>query len=239
MLVSSLTFAQRRGQTIKWFSLGAKGTIGNSFFLNMDVLNDKNIEPDYFSIAYSYGGRFTFTYGDYVGFGVELLSSAMNQDYAIADGVVSYEKNINLKTTDITPFFRYTGDKGGYFEIGPRFSTVKSVSETNSQDLNFKNTDNLIEYYGPKFTSAMIGTGLSVVTTERIVVNLGVRASYSFSDLNPDKTYYVADDYVYRPSYDFTATTNPISIQFVAEIDYSFAFWGNASCGRGRLMFFQ
>ncbi len=239
LLTVSFAFGQRRGQTIKWFSLGLKASVGNSFLLNTDVLEDSKIQPDYFTPAFSYGGRLTFSHGENIGIGIEYLNSSFGQDYGVATDSLAYTKSIDIKTSDITLFFRYSGQKGGYFEIGPRFSTLKSVTEENDIQANFRNTDNLIDYYGPKFTSIVIGTGLSLVRTERVNVNAGVRATYSFSDLNPNKTYYVLDDYVYRPDYIPTATTNPITLKFVLEVNYFFAFWGDASCGRGRLMFFQ
>lgn len=239
ILTVSTTQAQRKGQTIKWFSLAAKGGIGNSFFLNTDILNDKNISPDYFTIGYSYGGRFTFSYGENIGFGIEYLMSDIGQDYGIVADAVTYTKSVNLKTSEIIPFFRYTGYGGGYFEIGPKFSTIKSVNETNSIDSHFTIYPDPMMNYITKFKSIMIGTGMATMKTERLEMNLGIRAAYSFTSITNDN-YYVANDGVYIPAYTIpTKPTNPVSLQFVVELNYFFAFYGDASCGRGRLMFFQ
>jgi len=123
--------AQRRTQAIKWFSIAVKAGVGNSMFLNSDIMNDKNVEFGYLSLSQSYGGRFTFSYGDNVGFGLELLSSSYGQKYTITNSVSTNEKSIKLKTIDFVPFFRYTGSTGGYVELGAKFSTISSVTEKN------------------------------------------------------------------------------------------------------------
>jgi hypothetical protein len=231
--------AQRKGQVIKWFSIAAKGGVTNSFLLNTDILNDNNINPSFFNLGYTFGGRLTFSYGDNLGFGIEYEAFSLAQEYAIVAPTDSYTKDINIKASEIIPFFRYTGDRGGYFEIGPKFSTIKTVTETNSIDAAFSQTIEPEMYYEPKFKNIMIGFGTSAVKTERLEVNMGVRLAYAFSSITLDN-YYVANDGVYPATFTIpTKATNPVSIQFLVELNYYFAFYGNASCGRGRLMFFQ
>ncbi len=226
--------AQRRTQTIKWFSIAAKTGIGNSIFLNSDIINDKNVEFDYISLSQSYGGRMTFTYGENLGFGVEVLSSSYGQKYTVDANV----KKLKLKSLDILPFFRYTGSTGGYIELGAKISNVKSITETNTNPLVFVRND-LMTYYEPKFTSVVLGFGLALYKGERIDVNLGARFAYSFKDITPYKNFNIINDNLYTPGYFNTAATNPLSAQAILEVNYYFAFWGDATCGRGRLMLFQ
>jgi hypothetical protein len=226
--------AQRRTQTIKWFSIAAKAGIGNSVFLNSDIINDANVEFDYLSLSQSYGGRMTFTYGENVGLGVEVLSSSYGQKYTVDANI----KKLKLKTLDILPFFRYTGSTGGYIELGAKISNVKSITETNTNPLVFVRND-LATYYEPKFTSLVLGFGLALYKGERIDVNLGARFAYSFKDITPDNNFNIINDNLYIPTYSKTATTNLLSAQAIFEVNYYFAFWGDATCGRGRLMLFQ
>ena len=226
-------------QTIKWFSLAAKAGIGNSVFINKDLINDLNVSLNYFTLSQSYGGRFTFSYGENFGFGSDLLFSTYGQEYTINNNNDIYDKKITLKTIDIVPFFRYSGNTGGYFEIGGKFSTVNSVSETNSNSTALRASNELIDNYGPKFTSGVIGFGTALFKTERIDINLGARIAYSFTDLIPNRNFNVVNDGFYIPNYTITESTNPLSVQVIFEVNYFFAFWGDAKCGRGRLMLFQ
>lgn len=233
-------YSQRRGQVIKWFSLAAKGGVGNSLLLNPDIFSEAGADSDVFTLSYSYGGRFTFSYGDNLGVGVDVLSSSFGQNYTLVTGIESYEKQLKLTSLDISPFFRYSGYGGGYFEIGPTFTTLKSAEETNSIQGTFFPRDNLMEIYENKLTDLMVGFGMAAVRTERLAVNLGLRASYGFTDMVPNhQNDYVLNDGVYFPEIISDKETHALSLKFFAELNYFFAFWGDASCGRGRLVFFQ
>lgn len=232
--------AQRRTQTIKWFSIAAKVGYGNSVLLNVNNIEDKNLSFNYLTPSLSYGGRFTFSYGEKIGFGADVLYSSFGQQYTINNNENIYDKEINIKSLDILPFFRFTGEKGGYAEIGGKFSNVKSIDVTNSVNENFtQNSDNIDENYAPKFTSLVLGFGLAVYKNERLDINLGTRFAYSFTDFTPGYSYNVVDDGYYLPPKDILTPTNPLSIQFILEVNYYFAFWGDATCGKGRLMLFK
>ena len=231
--------AQRRTQTIKWFSLEAKAGVGNSIFLNSDIMNEQKIEFDYLSLSQSYGGRLTFSYGESLGFGVEVLSSSYGQKYTVTNLADDTNiKKLQLKSLDILPFFRYTGSTGGYIELGAKISNVKSITEANSNSLAIVRND-IATYYEPQFSSAVLGFGIALYKSERIDVNLGARFSYSFKDISPYSIFSVVNDSFYSPTYIKKASTNPLSAQAVIGVNYYFAFWGDATCGRGRLMLFQ
>jgi len=234
--------AQRRKQTIKWFSIAVKAGYGNSVLLNINNIEDKHLSFNYLTPSFSYGGRFTFSYGDHLGFGADVLLSSFGQQYTIDNNGDIYDKNLKIKSLDILPFFRYTGDKAGYFEIGPKFSTVKSMTVTNSisnPNPPFLPTDNISDKYAPKFTSIVLGFGLAVYKNERLDINLGARFAYSFTDFTPGHSYNVVDDGYYLPEKDILTPTNPLSVQGILEVNYFFGFWGNATCGKGRLMLFK
>ncbi len=242
VLFSFGTQAQRPKSVIKWFSIGLKGGYGNSILINSDVSGDENISMNYLTPSYFYGGRLTFTYGDKLGLGIEYNQSSFGQKYDIKNDAQLYNKNLKLKSRDLLIFLRLSGESGVYLEIGPKFSTLKSVSVENSVDDSFVSDNNFMDYYAPKYTGLMFGAGLSLVRTERFQAHLGFRSSYVFSDILAEHSdnAYILNDGVYRPSYlPANAKTTPFSLQFVLEAEYFFAFWGDAKCGRGRLMFFQ
>ncbi len=230
--------SQRKTQNIKWFSIAAKAGIGNSILFNKDISADKNVNLNYLTLSQSYGGRFTFTFGDNLGFGTEILFSSFGQKYDIKNNNDTNLKNLKFKSIDFIPFFRYTGNNSAYVEIGAKFSSVNSIAETNSNSLAVVR-NNLINSYETKFTSPVFGFGIAIYKTDRIDINLGARFAYSLTDISPDKTFNIVDDNFYTPDYQENATSNPFSAQAIFEVNYFFAFWGDASCGRGRLMLFN
>ncbi len=240
LFISNYGFSQRRGQVVKWFSIAGKGGVGNSILLNTDVINEKGADLDLLSLSYAYGGRFTFSYGQNLGFGVELMMNNLSQKYAMKQGAVAYEKTMKINTLDYTLFFRYKSNSRGYFEVGPTFSNVKKIEETNSiQNSSFLDRSKISESYQDKYVSLMLGFGMTAYRTERLDINIGLRASYSFKDFEDDPNYYVLNDGVFKPSVISDKSTNPLSVKVLFELNYYFAFWGNASCGRGRFMLFQ
>ncbi len=241
LIFSGNIFAQhRRGSTIKWLSLSVKAGGGNSILYNKDYQTDKNVNLDVFTPSYFLGSRFTITVGDNIGFGAEGLYSKFGQNYDIAAGGASYTKKMDMKSTEILFFFRYTSEYGGYFEVGPKISMLKSATLTNSiQATEFLTIEKLQAQYASQFTSIMLGAGISIFHTERVSGKLGARLNYSLSDFTPDKSFSILNDGVYAPAYQLSETTNPFSAQILLEINYFFGFWGNASCGRGSMQFFK
>jgi hypothetical protein len=240
LLIAAISVnGQRRGQVIKWISLSAKGGVGNSVLLNTDAVNEQYANLNFLTPSYAYGGRFTFTYGDNIGLGLDLLSVSFGQEYSLVTPDFSYEKKIALRSLDYTVFFRYNGNQGGYFEAGPVFTKLLSAEETNSAEANVPLQDDLMNIYANNYTNIMLGFGMAVMRTERLDLNLGVRLNYGLDDIVPEHSDYILDDGVFQPEIISDKSTNPISAKFLVELNYYFAFWGDASCGQGRLMFFQ
>ena len=241
LLLSTSLYAQRRkkrGTTIKWISIAVKGGYGNSIIFNQDVSADANTSMDFLSPAYNFGGRFGLTFGDNFGVYLEALSAGFKQNYDINTGTDSYTKTQEFKSFDIILNLRYTSEYGFYVEAGPVFNNLKSASETNTIDGNFLPTDNYIENFADKYNSLMFGLGFSAFRGDRLSVNVGLRGTYALGDFVENSNFYVLNDGVYGGT-TTNAATNPFSMKVMLEVNYFFAFWGDASCGRGRLMFFQ
>lgn len=233
--------AQRRGYSvIKWLSLELKGGYGSTVLINSDVLAEKNASMNFFTGAYNYGARFGITFGDYVGIFVERLSENFKQSYDLIPGepLAPYTKTQSFKSQDWIFELRYTNDYGFYVEMGPVFSTFKTAEENNSSDYAFTPRYSYLQNFSEKNTGLMFGLGFSLVRGERISVNLGLRGTYMLGDFVSNDNFYVLNDGVFNGTYT-GAASNPFSIKMMFGINYFFGFWGDASCGRGRLMFFQ
>lgn len=239
ILLSTSLYAQRRkkrGSTINWISIAVKGGYGNSILFNKDVTADANVSMDFLSPSYNIGGRFGLTFGDNFGVYLEALSASFKQKYEIKTTNDTYKKTQEFKTLDLILELRYTSDYGFYFEAGPVFNTLKSASETNSIDGISRN--NYIDNFKNKYNSLMFGMGFAAFRGDRVSVNVGLRGTYALGDFVENSNFYVLKDGIYDGT-TTNAATNPFSLKVMLEVNYFFAFWGDANCGRGRLMFFQ
>ncbi len=244
ILAVNVAVAQRKGSgQVKWLNLELKGGYGGSMLLNSDVSSDENVSTSVFSPAYEFGARLGITFGDYIGVGVELLSSSFGQEYEITiPNQPVYNKDLRFKSRDIVFALRYTSLYGIYAELGPKFTTIKDVTVSNSVENSFfkdEKDNNYTNHFAPKFTSIMAGFGFAIYNGDRLRVNIGLRASYALSDIVEDDNFNILKDGVYTPKSISEASTNPLSVELTLGVNYVFAFWGNASCGRGRLVFFQ
>ena len=243
-LFISSAIAQRHGGNgeVKWLSLSIKGGYGGTVFFNQDVMSDQNVSVNYLSPSYSFGGRFGITYGDHFGINIEPLWSGFSQEYSINNGTNPYNKTQKFTAFDLFVSLRYISDYGFYVEAGPQFSTLKTASVDNDIDDSFTDGNPLNEYksnFAEKYTSIGAGLGFAAINSDRLQLFVGLRANYSLGNFVENSSYYVLNDEVYSPSGTFTAKTSPFTYKLMLELNYFFAFWGDASCGRGRLMFFQ
>jgi hypothetical protein len=240
LIISSL-FAQRGGRgQVKWLSLAIKGGYGGNLLLNKDIQNDANVKVNYLSPHYSYGGRFGITYGDNIGINVEPLWSGFNQEYTIK-AASPYIKTQKFKSMDIFVSLRYITNYGLYIEAGPQFSTLKSATVKNDKDDAFTETQ-LGEYksnFAKKYTSVAFGVGFAAINGDRLQLFVGLRANYGLGNFVDNSSFYVLNDGVYHPQYTFSAKTSPITYKLMIELNYLFGFWGDATCGKGRLIFFK
>ncbi len=243
LLSFSLMILAQRGRNssvIKWLSLELKGGYGSTILFNSDVSAEENASMNFFSGAYNFGGRFGITFGDYVGVFVENMSENFKQSYELIPGdpLLPYTKTQNFKSQDWIFELRYTNDYGFYVEAGPVFSTLKSAEESNDAEYSFIPRDNYLQNFSEKNTGLMFGLGFSIVRGDRISVNLGLRGTYMFGDFVANDNFYVLNDGIFTGT-NTGAATKPFSIKMMLGVNYFFGFWGDASCGRGRLMFFQ
>ncbi|OQY01602.1 MAG: hypothetical protein B6I20_07630 [Bacteroidetes bacterium 4572_117] len=239
ILLSTNFYAQKkRGKIIKWLSISAKAGYGNSILVNSDVIADEDANIDFASPAYNFGGRFGVTFGDNVGIFVEPLFSSFNQEYSINTGNTIYDKTQEFKSFDMVLELRYTSDFGFYFEAGPVLTKLKSANETNTGTVTVPARTNYFGNFKTQYTSVMFGLGFAAFRGDRFAVNLGLRGTYALGNFVENSSFYVLDDGVYHTSAS-SVETKPFSAKLMIEVNYFFGFWGDANCGRGRLMFFQ
>lgn len=252
LTLASSVFSQRRGRRSKglltWFSFAPKAGFGNSIFINSNMLSDNNLEYDFLTSSYFYGGSLGLAFNYNFGLNFEMTWGKIGQDVDLKEPE-AYTKEFAMNTSDIAIMFRYTSDFGSYVEFGPRFQTLNSLDVTNSTTLpssiilDEANKDR----YNEKFTTLTFGFGLALFRSEdaRFGISLGARINYTLDNIMKDEGTYFVQDGHYFPKiangdqYTSDATTNPLTIQVMLEINYLFGYYGTASCGKPGLKFFE
>ena len=230
---TTISFSQN---TMTWFSIGVRGGFGTSMLINVPSLDDSKIDYSYFSPSYYYGGRFGLMFGDYVGVSAEVSMNSLAQGYSV-HGTELMERFMRINTFDFGFLLNLETETGFYFEVGPKFSTIKSANLTNTGD-NINALFDRTDKFTPEFTSLMFGIGMKPVMTDVFEMKIGLRGAYNFGNIVGQSGYIIpADDQViYAPSY-IDETTNPAQLMLSVEFTYVFGRFGKASCGKYRFLF--
>jgi len=237
ILLTTSVFSQRKGQYVNWLSMSVKGGYGVSALLNMDTYNDPNVAPKYTSGSYFFGGRFGITYGENVGTSFEVNYTNFSQEFTIKSGTEFINNKTQFTSLDLIGLLRFTSTTGFYAEIGPKFSNIKSVTETPSIEKSI-----LDNAYKTRYNSAILGLGFMPLITDRVTLSVGLRVNYGITDIINDNTQYfaVTDDKRYTPDNIYTdSKTNVLQVHGVVELNYFFGYFGTANCGKHGIILFK
>ena len=217
-----------------WISIAGKVGFGSSLMLSEQISDDENVSPNYLSPAFSIGGRLGVVFKDRVGVSVEYLSSNTQNKYEIVKPLNTSEKsktNLKIKSGDLLLLARYTGEYGFYAEIGPKFTSVKSVD----YEIEYGNTYDLKNCFNSSFSSIVFGFGYAVVNADRVQVTLGARAAYCSKNIVKQV------DGLQNTGFGkyMQMEMKPLCAQVMVDINYHFARFGKATCGAGRVIFFK
>jgi hypothetical protein len=247
LIVISLSgYAQKRGGGApNWISIALKGGYGNSIFLCKQAKDVADGKFSYKTLApsYCFGGRLGVVFVDKVGMSVEYLASTYNPknsySYSYNNGNFTLDNSFKMKASDLLLLARYTGEYGFYCELGPKFTTAKEVTrefDASASMVKVTTTDDVSDNFKKKFSSLVFGFGFSPYNGDRVIVSLGLRASYCTKD--------IYDGINENQAYGFNmpiqnVEMKPFSVQFVLDINYHFARFGTATCGKQKIIFFK
>lgn len=235
---------KRRSSDIIWLTGAVKGGYGISTFFNSDITADPNVEQNFTKPHYGVGGRFGLTFFEALNISAELLSAGYSYGYELhplSGTPASYEKTIKVTSMDLAILARYTGTYGGYVEFGPKISTLKDATVSNTEGVASEKVANIFK---ENYSSLIFGTGLAFYRSQdaRVFFNGGVRVAYGFQDYMRYQDNLSPVQYgSYEPAENYSgAKTNPFSASVYLELDYYFGYYGMSTCRRGHgLRLFQ
>lgn len=242
-VISLSGYAQRGGGAPNWISIAVKGGFGNSIFLCKQAKDVTDGKFEYVPMApsYSVGGRLGVVFVDKIGASIEYLSAGYKPKNNFNNTKATLSSNFDMKASDLLLLARYTGEYGFYAEFGPKFTTVKDLTRDSENWLLDEkiptNGFDVSQNFNDKFTSLVFGLGISPYNGDRVIVSLGLRASYC------TKSIYKEGDDVYGITELKTQVLNPeikpFSVQAMLEVCYHFARFGSATCGKQKIIFFK
>jgi len=241
LIVMSLGGYAQRGGAPNWISIAAKGGYGNSIFFSKQASDLEGYDKDVMAPSYCFGGRLGVVFIDKVGVSLEYLGSNYESKYDYNNNVLTLSGNMKMKASDLLALFRYTGEYGFYCELGPKFTSVKEVTrefekqvgKTSATEIE---TDDVTNKFKGKFTSVVFGFGFMPYNGDRVQVSLGLRAAYCNKNIleTQDKIFGLHDMATIQ-----NVEIKPFSAQVMLEVNYHFARFGTATCGKQKIIFFK
>lgn len=228
ILASVHSYAQKK--TPVWFNLAIRGGYGNSILINNNIFDDSNIDIDYLSPSYSFGGRIGINFEQGFSIVVEVMSSSFGQKYYILNDPGNYTKKLTVKSFDKLFILRAQGETGGYFEVGPKFSEIINVAETNTI---YTPTNNTIENFSKTHFSLVLGLGGGIVYHQNFDINMGIRISYAITNIMAGEDYPINDDVYDTSGYSSYSTTNPLTAQIILEFNWHVGYFVTSKCKGG------
>lgn len=232
IIMSLQTMAQRGGEP-NWISIAGKVGFGTSIMLSEQISDDENVTANYLSPAFSIGGRLGVVFVDKIGVSVEYLASNFQNKYEVKMPLLNQKNNTNLrfKSGDILILARYTGEYGFYAEIGPKITSAKTIQYEVESGPSF----DLKNCFNGSFTSIVFGFGYAVVNADRVQVTLGARAAYCSKNIVKQTSGLDNTGFAKYAAMEM----KPLSAQIMVDINYHFARFGSATCGKQKIIFFK
>ena len=237
LAVLSSIFIFATFHTQSWFDLGLKGGYGTSILMNNNIWDDVDYNHQ-ISGAYSFGGKIGLNFNENHEVTFDLMYNEFNQNFlynlydSISESSPLYKSSISYHSLSYILMYRHNKD-GRYSEIG---TAVESI-------LNVKGEDEIIsaqKFDSNDFTkneaNIVAGFGAYLLGSENFGITTGVRISYGLKDLIS-----LAGQNKNLPTfkqYESYSASHPLSILFIIEANFDFAYVAKAQCSRRKLILF-
>lgn len=233
MLIASMPLTAQYDDNPNWLSIAGKVGVGNSALFCKQINDNGKITQDYFSPSFGGGGRLGVVFWDMIGVSAEYMTSVYENKYIYAPQPQNNptNSNIKLKANDLLFLARFTDQTGFYAEAGSKITSVKSVT----YQVDGMPDANLRENFSGIYTSMVFGLGVTPFMGRHIQVSFGLRAAYCPKNIiehTPSLNGFGTEPFT-------SLEMNPFSIQLMMDINYHFARFGSATCGRKNIIFFE
>lgn len=217
-----------------WFDIGARGSVGSSFWINTNTYGSSSLSPS-FAVSWGAGARVGVNFGEGPGIVLEGLYGQHGAGYkqSMDDGNGGYfdlNRKSKMGLAEANVLFRWLKNST-YIEIGPSFAFPINPSDVDENNLYAAPSN----YFNTIMYGAQFGFGGLIVGNEKVGLMLGFKVNYNISDLiSADGK--AANYQMVNPTNDWGFTeykaTHPLSVQLTLEVNYSLGYLVKAMCGK-------
>ena len=212
-----------------WLELGGKAGFGLTGFFNKNLVDDPQHNFE-LNTAFSAGGILGLNFGDYHGINLEAISITNQQNYDFLDMGDQTRIGIEWKAIDVFLMYRFYSEGGAFFELGPKYTSVRSVEQSEGMD-RFRVDD----LYETEYFSAAAGFGGFLAGSDIFTVKINLRFEYALQDFVSDigeKEGYPA----YYKTFDNYTESRPFRASLGIEINFGLGGLAQSACGRRRFI---
>ena len=213
-----------------WLDAGVKAQYGFTALYNSNATNGGEWDNT-ITTGIKYGAKFGINF-NYVGVSLDILTGNTKGEFQDLGNNEGGDREITVNSTDLYLLFRSAKNKG-YFEIGPKYSFIGDIRST-------EGTANLEDFYESNNLGGVIGFGTYILGPEdgRFSGILGLRFEYGFQDLT-NEAGRALETRQPVPYPGEAASTNPIFVGLVFELNWGIGGVGQARCGeRAKFIWF-
>ncbi|MEZ4938569.1 MAG: outer membrane beta-barrel protein [Crocinitomicaceae bacterium] len=229
-----ISFFTLSSQAQTWFDIGARGTVGTSFWINSNAYGNSAISPR-LGVSWGAGARFGINFGEGPGIVFEGMFGQHTAGYKQqmedgSGGTFELKRKSKMSLAEANVMFRWLKNSS-YVELGPSFAFPLNPTDVDEQGLY----EAPANYFNKIMYGVTFGVGGLIVGNEKVGLMLGLKVNYNISDLiSADGK---SNDYqMVNPSNNWNfgsyKGTHPLTIQLAVEVNYSLGYLVKASCGK-------
>lgn len=228
-LLFALTLFSNLGAQV-WLELGGKAAFGLTGFFNDNLDNDAQHNFE-LNTAFSYGGILGLNFGENHGLNLEALSITNQQTYEFLEIGDQTRIGVEWKAIDVYLMYRFYSQSGAFFELGPKYTSVRSTEQ--AEGMKRFRVDDL---YQTEYFSAAAGFGGFLAGSEVFTLKLNIRFEYALQDFVSAQG--IAEGYpAYYKTFESYTESRPFRASIGIEINFGLGSIAQSACGRRRFIF--
>ncbi len=235
VLTGIFIFTSSFSQT--WFDLGLKGGAGTSILMNQNILEDMDYNHR-ISPAYCFGAKIGFNLSENHEVTFDIMYNEFNQHFlyntydSLNNSSPLLKSKLSYHSLSYLLLYRFNKE-GRYSEIG---ASIESILKCSIQDDNSSNLQITKNDFTKSNPAIVAGFGAYLLGSDNFGITTGLRISYGLSDLISESGKNIQlPNFKSYPNY---TASHPLSIVFIIEANFDFAYVSKAQCNRRKLIFF-
>ncbi len=231
LMLSLFLLACTSGSGQGWLELGVKVMYGLNGFYNKNLAQDEQ-HSYYLHGAPSFGGVVGLNLGHSSVLNLEGLLLNNRQKLGFRENGGKKTDNIlEWNNLDLYMLYRHYSNNGSHFEIGPKWSLIRSLEQT--YDGQVLETEGL---YEDNYFSAVAGLGGFITGSEAMTLKIGFRLEYAITGLVSDSGEEEGYPAFYQSYSSYTAT-HPFRAGVFLELNFGIGREARYICGRRKYIF--